>query len=151
MSTGTTPPDLTKVQNQCSLTNYIELIRVDALCERVPAQFEMVRWKNPSETLQHLFAMMNVFRNQYDLYEITPKDMAAHIFKLKSVSFDDLSERKAVYFAIKNTITSRSTIKLTSTLYNIWVQIGGSFEYPGTSEKLSMRFPIAMPSRIQIY
>ena len=129
-STGTTPPDLTKVQNQPSLTNYVELVRVDGICEYSPSKFEIVRWKNPPETLQHLFAAMSVFRGSYDLYYFS-------LTRLKQVSFDDLSERKATYFAIKNTITCRkNTSKFAATLFNIWTQ------------RPAIICPVVMPSRI---
>ncbi len=121
-SSGTTPPDLTKVQNQCSLTNHIELIRVDGICEYSPSKFEMVRWKNPSETLQHLFAALSVFRGTYDLYQANFETM-----KLVEMSFDDLSKNKAIYFAVKKTITCRrDKTRLLQALYNIWLQNAGT-------------------------
>jgi len=144
-SSGTTPPDLTKVQNQFSLTNWVELIRINGICIYSPSKFEMVRWKNPPETLQHLFAALSVFRGTYDLYQA----QFINAFKLTEVSFDDLSKNKGIYFAVKKTITCRrDKPKLLSALYNIWLQNAGtsipaSAGYPSVPEK----FPIEMPSR----
>jgi hypothetical protein len=135
MSTCCTDQPFPEVAPAFSLTNHIEIIRVDNICSPRPNQFNMLPYTS-NKTLRQLFAPLDISPSNYSLYRIT----SLNPFKTVNCDFTDYPEQFAIYFAISAIIICLND----SRLYQIWLT---NSSYNNTV----IQFPIQMPSRFATF
>jgi hypothetical protein len=123
-----------------SLTNYIEIIRIDQLSS--PNQLNMVGYDPKYTRLHELMAQFGIFQSTYVLYLDSHIENFVYDYKWTQVSYEDIPVRNTIYYAIN--IALRAIIpddKLISRLSNIRLTTSRSQNNTPAS------FPIQMPSR----
>lgn len=128
-----------------SLTNYIELVKVDELDVPKHNRFEMVRQQFDPLTLRQVVSAYNIFADGYDAFLVTA--ILHGQFKIVPVLFTDHFLRQSIYFFVNKKI-EKSRYVLELKLFEIWRTIAGA-NFQGTVYKPSTlnRFPYIMPSR----
>ena len=124
-----------------SLTNFVEIVKIDSLCNTNQNHFEMVGVSE--RRIREEVAKFNINQLKYTTYIVNNN-------KLEIISFDDQIEKFRTYFFINNKLICRKDLldKIID-LYNLryGTKITGSVYFP----KPLIRFPPQMPSRGHIF
>jgi hypothetical protein len=132
-----------------SLTNYVELVKVDELDVPKHNRFEMVRQQFTPLTVRQVISAFNVFADGYDAYVVVAT--LADSFKIMPVLFTDPLRPKSTYFFVNQKFTVSRDV-LQAKLYEIWRTRAGANKFGSVYEPSTPnRFPYIMPSRGVIF
>jgi hypothetical protein len=133
---------------QFSLTDNVELVRVDELYQANHNQFEMIPFKQ-NLTLRRAAAKFGINPSKYNIYQVLPataNTTTANNFKLISRNYNQFIQRKSTYFFV-NVQFNKTREELELLLFEAWeTHIGAGQStvcFPVTPD----HFKFIMPSR----
>jgi len=131
-------------QKQFSLTNRIEIAKIDQICNTNRNKFDMLRF-NLNKTIKQSVITLGIKQSEYDVYLVY--EIQNGRFDLHQKSFSDYIERKSIYFFVNKAI-SKPLKYLNTKLYDLWRTKSGNIGTSTTPFPIpTIRFPLIMPSR----
>ena len=147
-----TDPDPFVASDQISLTNWVELIRIEQNCSTARNQFEMIPFSN--KTLRSIMCKWNITGATHAAYIVTK--ILSDRFKIKPIPYDLCNEtyitRKTIYFFVNNNIPQDDMDILERRLFDYYRSKSGTVRTGSVyfPEPL-IRFPFQMPSRYVVF
>ena len=133
-----------------SLTNWIELIKVDDLYNPVKNKFEIIRQTSPLMDLKPIAAGLGVVPSKYDIYQATKilQGFDTIGFRILPIPFHTYLQIYTTYFFVNKKFSNKSREQLRQQLWEIYRTRAGtrpqsSVYFPHNP----IRFPYVMPSR----
>lgn len=132
-----------------SLTNYVELIKVDELYNPNHNGFEIIRQVYQMPDIKHMTAVLSIYSSKYDAYLATPQ---MNGFKLTKIDFHSEILRNTIYFFINKKFSTKPLKVLQERIYEIWRErTDANFQGNVYHKSTPNRFPFIMPSRGKIF
>lgn len=127
-----------------SITDYIEIVKVDDLYRSGVNKFEIIRTPEEPTRIKDIVG-------RYKINSSTHKIYISDNFNLKQIAFTDILERNTILFFINIKINVDHDV-LKQRLRDIWqTRAGVSQQGNESQEKIYNEFPIQMPSRNKIF
>ena len=141
-----------------SLTNFVEIVKVDDLYYPVKNKFEMIRHTSAFLDLKSVAAGFGAIPSLYDPYlstRIIPPTVQPETpppFKLTLIPWHTYLAINSTYFLINKKWSGKSIRDLQRQIWQIWLSRAGSNGQSSVySKKSPIRFPYIMPSRNMIF
>lgn len=146
----TDPAPFPQPQDNFSLTNYVEIFKVENICAQGPRnQMDMIRYTEPPPRLKEIISKFNIFESKYVAYHVM--QILSNRFKIEQVFFTDNIMRNTIYFFLNRNITC-GLDALGIKFFDAWQTRSGTARL-GTVyfPEPIIRFPLGMPSRYKIF